>query len=94
MTTMRPSLLPGLLGALQGNLARNDATPRLGEVGKVFGAKGERLSAAVGRAGAEARHWLGAAGAPGGGGGWAVTRSAAALVVAVTTLAMAWNARG
>jgi phenylalanyl-tRNA synthetase beta chain len=57
MTTLRPSLLPGLLKALQGNLSRHENTPLLGEVGKVFTAKGERLNAAVLLAGVQAKHW-------------------------------------
>jgi phenylalanyl-tRNA synthetase beta chain len=57
MTTLRPSLLPGLLKALQGNLSRHENTPLLGEVGKVFTAKGERLNAAVLLAGVSAKHW-------------------------------------
>lgn len=64
MTTMRPSLLPGLLRALAVNLARSEPTARLGEVGKVYGKRGkdpavERLMAAVVLAGGEARHWRG-----------------------------------
>jgi phenylalanyl-tRNA synthetase beta chain len=57
MTTLRPSLLPGLLKALQGNLSRHENTPLLGEVGKVFTARGERLNAAVLMAGIDAKHW-------------------------------------
>ncbi|HEX2859919.1 MAG TPA: phenylalanine--tRNA ligase subunit beta [Alphaproteobacteria bacterium] len=57
MTTLRPSLLPGLLKALQGNLSRHESTPLLGEVGKVFTARGERLNAAVLMAGVGAKQW-------------------------------------
>jgi phenylalanyl-tRNA synthetase beta chain len=64
MTTLRPSLLPGLLTALKNNLARQENTARLGEVGKVFTVQGERLNAAVVLAGVEQRHWQGAARAP------------------------------
>lgn len=46
MTTMRPSLLPGLLRAAVGNAARKDITSRLGEVGKAFSPTGEKLMAA------------------------------------------------
>jgi phenylalanyl-tRNA synthetase beta chain len=46
MTTMRPSLLPGLLRAAAGNAARKDLAPRLGEVGKTFSPTGEKLMAA------------------------------------------------
>lgn len=46
MTTMRPSLLPGLLRAAVGNASRKDLSPRLGEVGKTFTPQGERLMAA------------------------------------------------
>lgn len=46
MTTMRPSLLAGLLRAVADNAARKDVVAKLGEVGKVFDGKGERLAAA------------------------------------------------
>jgi phenylalanyl-tRNA synthetase beta chain len=46
MVTMRPSLLPGLLRAAASNIAHKDVTARLGEVGKVFEAKGEKLALA------------------------------------------------
>lgn len=57
MTTLRPSLLPGLLNALKGNFARTEPSPRLAEVGKVFTAKGENLSAAGVLTTVGARHW-------------------------------------
>jgi len=61
MTTMRPSLLPGLLTALGKNLASSDATPRLAEVGKTFAAaqKGapEKLMAAGVLSPSGQRHW-------------------------------------
>jgi phenylalanyl-tRNA synthetase beta chain len=56
MTTLRPSLLPGLLKALQGNLSRHETTPLLGEVGNVYTAKGERLNAALLIA-MDKKHW-------------------------------------
>lgn len=64
MTTLRPSLLPGVLNALAKNFAASDATPRLGEVGKVFKptaqGSGEQLMAAGVLAATGARHWQGA----------------------------------
>jgi phenylalanyl-tRNA synthetase beta chain len=57
MTTMRPSLLPGLLGALAKNLANSQPTPRLGEVGKTFTTKGEVLMAAGVLSSSAQRHW-------------------------------------
>lgn len=64
MTTMRPSLLPGLLAAVQGNFNRSEAMPRVGEVGKVYHAKGERLTAAGVLAHSGERHWRGNAAKP------------------------------
>lgn len=57
MTTMRPSLLPGLLTALKGNLAKSEPTARLAEVGKVYTAKAESLSAAGVLTASSTRHW-------------------------------------
>lgn len=61
MTTMRPSLLPGLLGALSRNFANSDPTPRLAEVGKVFTTKGAKIEESLMVAGVLAatgnRHW-------------------------------------
>lgn len=57
MTTMRPSLLPGLLRALAGNMAHKDVTAKLGEVGKVFTVHGERLAAAGVMVADGVRHW-------------------------------------
>lgn len=59
MTTMRPSLLPGLLHALSRNFANSDATPRLAEVGKTFSTKGEVLMAAGVLAATGTRNWQG-----------------------------------
>lgn len=63
MTTMRPSLLPGLLGALSKNFANSDPTPRLTEVGKVFTTKGANMQESLMAAGVLAatgqRHWQG-----------------------------------
>lgn len=64
MTTMRPSLLPGLLGALSKNFANSDPTPRLTEVGKVYTTKGESLMAAGVMAATGTRHWAGAESKP------------------------------
>ncbi|NBX85959.1 MAG: phenylalanine--tRNA ligase subunit beta [Proteobacteria bacterium] len=57
MTTLRPSLLPGLLTALAKNLAHSENTPLLGEVGKVYTAKGEFLQAAGVMSASQIRHW-------------------------------------
>ena len=61
MTTMRPSLLPGLLGALSKNFANSDPTARLAEVGKVFTTHNGKLSESLMAAGVLAatgqRHW-------------------------------------
>ncbi|RYG60410.1 MAG: phenylalanine--tRNA ligase subunit beta [Alphaproteobacteria bacterium] len=59
MTTMRPSLLPGILNALSRNFANSDATPRLAEVGKTFSTKGEVLMAAGVLAATGTRNWQG-----------------------------------
>lgn len=59
MTTMRPSLLPGLLRAVAGNAARKDILAKLGEVGKVFTPQGERLMAAMVLVADGARTWRG-----------------------------------
>lgn len=64
MTTLRPSLLPGVLNALAKNFAGSDAMPRLAEVGKVFKpntqGSGEQLMAAGVLCATGARHWQGA----------------------------------
>ena len=57
MTTMRPSLLPGLLQALAKNLAASDLTPRLAEVGQVYFPAGEQLMAAGVLCATGQRHW-------------------------------------
>lgn len=57
MTTMRPSLLPGLLTALGKNLANAQPTPRLAEIGKTFTTKGETLMAAGVLSNSGQRHW-------------------------------------
>lgn len=59
MTTMRPSLLPGLLRAMAGNAAHKDVVAKLGEVGKVFTLQGERLMAAMVLVSDGARTWRG-----------------------------------
>jgi phenylalanyl-tRNA synthetase beta chain len=73
MTTMRPSLLPGLLAAVQRNRNRGAADVGLFEIGQAYrgDAPNDQLVAASGvRAGASAlagagRHWTGAAPAAG-----------------------------
>jgi phenylalanyl-tRNA synthetase beta chain len=60
MTTMRPSLLPGLISALEKNLAVSDPTAKLAEVGKTYHANGEQLTAAGVMIATGQRHWLGA----------------------------------
>lgn len=64
MTTMRPSLLPGLLHAASKNFANSDATPRLAEVGKVFSVHKGKLTESLMAAGVLVatgnRHWKGA----------------------------------
>lgn len=61
MTTLRPSLLPGLLGALKANLSKSEACTRLAEVGKTYEAKSkgapESLMAAAILAPSGQRHW-------------------------------------
>lgn len=64
MTTLRPSLLPGLLTALAKNLAGSESTPRLAEIGKTYTAKGESLMAAGLLSPATQRHWHGAESKP------------------------------
>ncbi len=63
MTTMRPSLLPGLLNAASKNFANSDATPRLAEVGKVFSVQKGKLTESLMAAGVlvatGARNWKG-----------------------------------
>ncbi|MFZ2587527.1 MAG: phenylalanine--tRNA ligase subunit beta [Alphaproteobacteria bacterium] len=61
MTTMRPSLLAGLLRAAHGNAARKDVVAKLGEVGKVFTPQGERLMAAMVLTANGGRTWRGGA---------------------------------
>ncbi|TBW36433.1 phenylalanine--tRNA ligase subunit beta [Siculibacillus lacustris] len=70
LSDMRPSLLPGLIGAAERNLKRGIVDVALFEVGQVFrtdAPDGQKLQAAgvrrgtAGSAGA-GRHWLGAAG--------------------------------
>jgi phenylalanyl-tRNA synthetase beta chain len=69
MTTMRPSLLPGLLAAVQRNRNRGAADVGLFEVGQAYrgdAAKDQLVAASGVRAGASAlsgsgRHWSGAA---------------------------------
>ncbi|MEO0410749.1 MAG: phenylalanine--tRNA ligase subunit beta [Pseudomonadota bacterium] len=64
MTTMRPSLLPGLVRAAQRNLDRGQASVRLFEIGRAFrgeGPKEQPLQAAAIIAGhTSARSWRGA----------------------------------
>lgn len=57
MSTMRPSLLPGLLDAAAKNMARSVSIVRFGEVGHVFTAKSEQTHVAVLKAGSEGKHW-------------------------------------
>lgn len=61
MTTLRPSLLPGLLTALVKNFASADPTAMLAEVGKTFRPQGESTGEALMAAGVLAatgtRHW-------------------------------------
>ena len=60
MTTMRPSLLPGLLAAAARNSARGVAPVELFEVGHVFAGdapEAEHLVAAIVRQGTRARDW-------------------------------------
>jgi phenylalanyl-tRNA synthetase beta chain len=68
MTTMRPSLLPGILHAASKNFANSDATPRLAEVGKVFSVQKGKLTESLMAAGVlvatGARHWKGAEAKP------------------------------
>ncbi len=63
MTTMRPSLLPGLVQAAADNFAKSDPTPRLAEVGKVFSVHKDTLTESLMAAGllvgTGARHWKG-----------------------------------
>lgn len=64
MTTLRPSLLPGLLLAARANAAQSDVQPRLAEVGKVYHAGGERLMAAGVLLPEADKHWRRKAAAP------------------------------
>ena len=58
MTTMRPSLLPGLLAAAQRNQSRGLSSVRLFEVGRRYLAESEPLTLALLLAGESgARHW-------------------------------------
>ena len=58
MAAMRPSLVPGLLGAARRNMDRGAASVALFEIGRRYLAQGERPTAALLLAGeARARHW-------------------------------------
>ncbi len=57
MTTMRPSLLPGLLMAAQENTAHSDEATFIAEVGTVFTAQEERQHAAFLLTPSSQRHW-------------------------------------
>lgn len=57
MSTMRPSLIPSLLGAASKNIARSEGLIRLGEVGKIYTEKMETLNAAALIMGAPEKHW-------------------------------------
>ncbi|NYT42361.1 phenylalanine--tRNA ligase subunit beta [Sphingomonas sp. R-74633] len=60
MKVMRPSLLPGLLGAAERNLKRGAASVRLFELGRRYLADGERVTLGVLLAGAKTpRGWQG-----------------------------------
>ena len=71
LSSMRPSLLPGLLNAVQRNLDRSISDPALFEVGQIYDGDGEeqQFTAAAGvRSGTAelmggGRHWNGGAGA-------------------------------
>jgi len=70
LSDMRPSLLPGLIGAAQRNADRGFADAALFEVGQIFkgaGPSDQRMAASVVRRGSarvsgSGRHWQGAAG--------------------------------
>jgi len=64
MTTMRPSLLPGLLDAVVGNNDRSTPIAKLAEVGKVFTQKQEQIMAAGVLTPSNERNWQGTAAAP------------------------------
>lgn len=67
LATMRPSLLPNLVGALGRNLARGENEVALFEVGPVYGGDepGDQANVAGSvRAGGALRHWTGKAQAP------------------------------
>jgi phenylalanyl-tRNA synthetase beta chain len=62
LTDMRPSLLPGLLGAVRRNANRGFADLGLFEVGQVFHSvlpEGQKSHASAVRAGGTGRHWSG-----------------------------------
>ena len=59
MSTMRPSLIPGLLEAAAKNIARSVSSIRFGEVGRVFTDKKESVHTAVIKTGVESKHWQG-----------------------------------
>ncbi len=61
MTTMRPSLLPGLLAAAARNAARGQSPVELFEIGRVYHGETETPCAAFVRQGARPRHWQGGA---------------------------------
>ncbi|GAA4823039.1 phenylalanine--tRNA ligase subunit beta [Sphingosinicella ginsenosidimutans] len=63
LKAMRPSLLPGLLGAARRNLARGAPSVRLFEIGRRYCADGERLTLGLVLAGARPRDWRGGGGA-------------------------------
>ncbi|NLH79907.1 MAG: phenylalanine--tRNA ligase subunit beta [Phyllobacteriaceae bacterium] len=101
LSDMRPSLLPGLMGAVGRNLKRGVADVALFEVGQVFKGdepENQKLEAAGLRHGTASstgsgRHWLGAAGPV----GWTVAKADAlavleALGVAVEKLQIARTA--
>ncbi|HEY0112341.1 MAG TPA: phenylalanine--tRNA ligase subunit beta [Allosphingosinicella sp.] len=58
MKAMRPSLLPGLLAAAHRNMARGAQSVRLFEIGRRYGANGERPTVGLILAGSRGpRHW-------------------------------------
>jgi phenylalanyl-tRNA synthetase beta chain len=59
MSTMRPSLIPGLLDAAAKNIARSVKDVRFGEVGQVFTENNEQTHVAVIRTGTEEKSWQG-----------------------------------
>jgi phenylalanyl-tRNA synthetase beta chain len=61
MTTMRPSLLSGLLAATARNADRGISPVEIFEIGRIFHGAGETTCAALVRQGARPRHWQGGA---------------------------------